>query len=99
MFWILATPLWPCDLGNFLDEKEAKILITRIRTTEKIISEMDFFSNLLPEVPSELPAVPNLLDPTSPYQNLTVIQSMFSAAFLGTFIANLAAQTVRHILG
>ena len=54
---------------------------------------MDLLSNLLP-------AVPNLgLDPTSPYQNVTFLQNMFIGAFLGTFIANLAGQTVKMILG
>ena len=55
-------------------------------------SIMDFLFNLVPEVPS-------LLDPTSPYQNVTLLQNSFIAAFLGTFLANLAAQTVRYILG
>ena len=54
---------------------------------------MDFFSNLLPAVPSFE------LDPTSQYQNVTFLQTMFTSAFLGTFIANLAGQTVRGILG
>ena len=54
---------------------------------------MDLMSNLLP-------AVPNLgLDPTSQYQNTTFLMTMFTSAFLGTFIANLAGQTVRGILG
>ena len=53
---------------------------------------MDFLSNLVP-------AVPSLLDPTSPYQNVTLLQNSFISAFLGTFLANLAAQTVRMILG
>ena len=39
------------------------------------------------------------LDPTSQYQNVTLLQETFIGAFLGTFIANLAAQTVRNILG
>ena len=54
---------------------------------------MDFLSNLLPGVPSLE------LDPTSQYQNVTLLQETFIGAFLGTFIANLAAQTVRNILG
>ena len=53
---------------------------------------MDFLSNLLPVVPS-------LLDPTSPYQNVTLLTNTFIGAFLGTFLANLGAQTVRMILG
>ena len=57
------------------------------------ISEMDFLSNLFPTVPSLG------LDPTSQYQNVTFLQTMFTSAFLGTFIANLAGQTVRGILG
>ena len=54
---------------------------------------MDFLSNLLPGVPSLE------LDPTSQYQNVTLLQETFFGAFLGTFIANLAAQAVRNILG
>ena len=54
---------------------------------------MDLVSNLLPAVPSFE------LDPTSQYQNVTFLQNMFISAFLGTFIANLAGQTVRGILG
>ena len=54
---------------------------------------MDFLSNLLPAVPSLG------LDPTSQYQNATFLLNMFASAFLGTFIANLAGQTVRGILG
>ena len=54
---------------------------------------MDFLSNLLPAIPSLE------LDPTSQYQNVTLLQETFIGAFLGTFIANLAAQTVRSILG
>ena len=51
---------------------------------------MDFLSN----------AVPSLeLDPTSQYQNVTLLQETFMGAFLGTFLANLGAQTVRMILG
>ena len=51
---------------------------------------MDFLSNLVPSLE---------LDPTSQYQNVTLLQETFIGAFLGTFIANLAAQTVRNILG
>ena len=54
---------------------------------------MDFLSNLLPGIPGLE------LDPTSKYQNVTLLQETFIGAFLGTFIANLAAQTVRNILG
>ena len=54
---------------------------------------MDFLSNLLPALPSLE------LDPTSQYQNVTLLQNTFISAFLGTFLANLAAQTVRNILG
>ena len=54
---------------------------------------MDFLSNLLPAVPSVG------LNPTSPYQNVTLLQNSFVGAFLGTFIGSLAAQTVRMILG
>ena len=54
---------------------------------------MDFLSNLVPALPSLE------LDPTSPYQNVTFLQNSFMGAFLGTLLANLAAQTVRHILG
>ena len=53
---------------------------------------MDLISDLLP-------AVPSLLDPTSPYQNVTLLTNTFIGAFLGTFLANLGAQTVRMILG
>ena len=54
---------------------------------------MDFLSNLVP-------AVPGLeLDPTNPLHNATLIQNTFMSAFLGTFLASLAAQTVRMILG
>ena len=53
---------------------------------------MDFLSNLLPVVPS-------LLDPTSPYQNVTLLTNTFIGAFLGTFLGSLAGQTVRNILG
>ena len=54
---------------------------------------MDLVSNLLPAVPSLG------LDPTSQYQNATFLLNMFTSAFLGTFIANLAGQAVRGILG
>ena len=54
---------------------------------------MDFLSNLLPAVPSLE------LDPSSQYQNVTLLQETFIGAFLGTFLANLGAQTVRMILG
>ena len=54
---------------------------------------MDFLSSLVPALPSLE------LDPTSPYQNVTLLQNSFIGAFLGTFLASLAAQTVRHILG
>ena len=54
---------------------------------------MDFLANLLPAVPSLE------LDPPSQYQNVTFLQNMFFSAFLGTFIANLAGQAVRGILG
>ena len=54
---------------------------------------MDFLSNLLPAVPSLE------LDPTSQYQNVTLLQETFIGAFLGTFLANLGAQTIRMILG
>ena len=57
-----------------------------------IISEMDLLSNLVP-------AVPPLLDPTNPLHNVTFLQNAFMSAFLGTFLANLGAQTVRMILG
>ena len=53
---------------------------------------MDLISDLLPEVPS-------LLDPTNPLHNVTFLQNTFMSAFLGTFLANLGAQTVKHILG
>ena len=53
---------------------------------------MDLISNLVPEVPS-------LLDPTSPYQNVTLLTNTFIGAFLGTFIGSLAGQTVRNVLG
>ena len=54
---------------------------------------MDFLSNLVPALPSLE------LDPTSPYQNVTLLQNSFVGAFLGTFLASLAAQTVRMSLG
>ena len=54
---------------------------------------MDFLSNLVSAVPSLE------LDPTSKYQNVTLLQETFIGAFLGTFLANLGAQTVRMILG
>ena len=53
---------------------------------------MDLFSNLVP-------VIPPLLDPTKPLHNVTLLQNTFMSAFLGTFLANLGAQTVRHILG
>ena len=49
---------------------------------------MDLISDLLPEVPS-------LLDPTSPYQNVTFLLN----AFITTFITSLSFETVSHILG
>ena len=57
------------------------------------VSEMDFISTLFPAVPSLE------LDPSSQYQNVTLLQNTFIGAFLGTFLANLGAQTVRMILG
>ena len=54
---------------------------------------MDFLSSLVPSVPGLE------LDPTSQYQNVTLLQETFIGAFLGTFLANLGAQTVRTILG
>ena len=54
---------------------------------------MDFLSNLLPAVPSLE------LDPTNPLHNVTLLQNTFIGAFLGTFLANLGAQTIRMILG
>ena len=57
------------------------------------VSEMDFLSTLLPAVPSLE------LDPTNPLHNVTLLQETFMGAFLGTFLANLGAQTVRMILG
>ena len=54
---------------------------------------MDFLSNLVPALPSLE------LDPTSPYQNVTLLQETFIGAFLGTFLANLGAQTVKMMLG
>ena len=56
-------------------------------------SVMNFISNLLPAVPSLE------LDPTSQYQNVTLLQETFIGAFLGTFLANLGAQTVKMMLG
>ena len=53
---------------------------------------MDFLAKLPP-------AVPPLLDPTNPLHNVTLLQNTFIGAFLGTFLANLGAQTVRMILG
>ena len=53
---------------------------------------MDFLPNLVP-------AVPSLLDPTNPLHNVTLLQNTFMGAFLGTFLANLGAESVRHILG
>ena len=53
---------------------------------------MDLISDLLPEVPS-------LLDPTNPLHNVTLLQTTFISAFLGTFIGHLAGQTVRHVFG
>ena len=53
---------------------------------------MDFLPNLVP-------AVPNLLDPTNPLHNVTLLTNTFVGAFLGTFIGSLAGQTVRHVLG
>ena len=53
---------------------------------------MDLISDLLP-------AVPSLLDPTNPLHNMTLLTNTFIGAFLGTFLANLGAQTVRHFLG
>ena len=61
--------------------------------TKYSVSEMDFLSNLMSAVPSLE------LDPTSQYQNLTLLQETFMGAFLGTFLANLGAQAVRMILG
>ena len=50
-------------------------------------------------LPNLVPAVFSLLDPTNPLHNVTLLQNTFMSAFLGTFLANLGAQTVRHILG
>ena len=55
-------------------------------------SVMDFLSTLVP-------AVPNLLDPTNPLHNMTLLTNTFVGAFLGTFLGSLAGQTVRHVLG
>ena len=49
---------------------------------------MDFLTNLVP-------AVPSLLDPTNPLQNVTFLQN----AFITTFLASLAVETTRDILG
>ena len=57
------------------------------------VSEMDFLSNLV----STLPSLG--LDPSNPLHNVTLLQEIFIGAFLGTFLANLGAQTVRMILG
>ena len=54
---------------------------------------MDLVSNLLPAVPSLG------LDPTSQYQNTTILLSMFASASLGTFIASLMGLAARGILG
>ena len=54
---------------------------------------MDFLSSLAPGVPSLEQ------DPSSQYQNVTLLQETFIGAFLGTFLANLGAHTVRMILG
>ena len=54
---------------------------------------MDFLTNLLPGVPRLE------LDLSSQYQNVTLLQETFIGAFLGTFLANLGAQTVRMVLG
>ena len=51
---------------------------------------MDFLPNLVSRL---------VLDPTNPLHNVTLLQNTFMSAFLGTFLANLGAQTVRHILG
>ena len=48
---------------------------------------------------SEMDFLPNLLDPTNPLHNMTLLTNTFIGAFFGTFLANLGAQTVRHILG
>ena len=50
---------------------------------------MDFFSNLLPPVPSLE------LNPTSPYQNVTLLQNVF----ITTFLSFLGFEAVRNILG
>ena len=55
-------------------------------------SVMDFLSALVP-------AVPNLLDPTNPLHNMTLLTNTFVGAFLGTFLGSLAGQTVRRVLG
>ena len=51
---------------------------------------MDFLPNLVSRL---------VLDPTNPLHNVTLLQNTFMSAFLGTFLANLGAQTVRMILG
>ena len=58
---------------------------------------MDSLFNLLPAVPG--PVLDQVLDQTNPYQNVTFLLEMFVSSFLGTFIASLAGQTVRGILG
>ena len=55
---------------------------------------MDFLSNA-----NVVPAAFSLLDPTNPLHNVTLLQNTFMGAFLGTFIANVGFQTVRHIFG
>ena len=64
-----------------------------------ILSRNEFYSSEMDLISDLLPAVPSLLDPTSPYQNVTLLTNTFIGAFLGTFLANLGAQTVRMILG
>ena len=46
-------------------------------------------------LPQLFPAVPSLLDPTNPLQNVTFLQN----AFITTFLASLAVETVRDVLG
>ena len=46
-------------------------------------------------LPQLVPDVPSLLDPTNPLQNVTFLQN----AFFTTFIASLAVETVKDILG
>ena len=55
----------------------------------KIVTEMDFLSDLLPAVPSLG------LNPTTPFQNVTFLQN----AFITTFITYLGFETVSQILG